>query len=263
MRLIIFLVRSLVLLMSLSTAVCALEIQRPNKFQIELSGPIEPGDFSKVETYLLQQKTGGPEIEAAYLSSPGGNLVEAMRLGNLLRELLVATVIETNDATRKVECSGACFLVFAGVIQRSVWWFGGNLPAIRLHLSQYQLEEAQLHMEIVADYLRQMGVADGLIQRIAESSPAEAELEDNELRSLNGIDPAYQNRLRAECGELDPDEQEKYAALLLAGALNEEHPLFKKQAGIESCRYALRYNDRMAAWMNRIRTAAGQAPQGQ
>jgi hypothetical protein len=105
-----------------------------------------------------------------------------------------------------------------------------------------------------------MGVADELIHRIAESSPAEVELEGNELRSLNWIDPAYQNRLRAECGELDPDEQKKYSALLLAGALNEEHPLFKKQASIESCRYAVRYNDRLSAWLSRIRAAAGQAP---
>jgi hypothetical protein len=246
--------------MSLSTAVCALEIQRANKFQIELTGPIEAGDFSKVETYLLQQKTGGPEIEAAYLNSPGGNLAEAMRLGSLLRELLVATIIETNNTTRKVECSGACVLVFAGGIQRSVWWLEGNLPAVRLYLSEDQREEAHLPSEIVAAYLRQMGVADELIHRIAESSPAEVELEGNELRSLNWIDPAYQNRLRAECGELDPDEQKKYSALLLAGALNEEHPLFKKQASIESCRYAVRYNDRLSAWLSRIRAAAGQAP---
>jgi hypothetical protein len=237
----------------------AVEIQRVNRFQLQLNGPIEAGDFKKIEAYLVNPDSAGRDIEAVYLDSPGGNFAEAVRIGKLLRELLITTVIQTDDATAKVECSSACFLIFAGGIQRSVWWTGHNLPVVELRrpaerpadASGRQPEPAlsdDMEYEARA-YLTDMGIADALIERMLKtSSGAGAVLQKSELRTLNSMVPYYEGKLRLLCGALTPEEQQKYTALLLAGALNEEHPLSKRQGEIETCRYKVRHNDRLDAF---------------
>jgi hypothetical protein len=249
----------------------ALEIQRVNKFQLGLNGPIEPGDFKKIEAYLINPDSGGRDIDAVYLNSPGDNFAEAMRIGGLLRELFITTVIQTDDTTARVECSSACFFIFAGGIQRSVWWAGRNLPVVELHgpknhpgnASGSEPEQALGEdMEHEArSYLRNMGIEDPLIERMFKTSSAGTDvLHESELRTLNSMVPYYEERLLAQCGALTLEEQQKYTALLLAGALNEEHPLSKKQGEIESCRYKVRHNDRLNAFVTHETTAtrAGQ-----
>jgi hypothetical protein len=250
----------------------AVEIQRVNKFQLELNGPIEAGDFKKIEAYLVNPDSAGRDIEAVYLDSPGGNFAEAVRIGKLLRELFITTVIQTDDATAKVECSSACFLIFAGGIQRSVWWTGRNLPVVELYRPDDQPADASgpqpepvfsddMEYEARA-YLADMGVADALIERMFKtSSAAGAVLHETELRTLNSMVPYYQGKLLLQCGALTPEEQQKFTALLLAGALSEEHPLFKKQGEIETCRYKVRHNDRLDAFATHEAAAPGAAQQ--
>jgi hypothetical protein len=73
--------------------------------------------------------------------------------------------------------------------------------------------------------------------------------------------PSYQQTLLVQCGALAPEEQQKYTALLLAGALNEEHPLSKKQNEIETCRYKVRHSDRLNALLNHMPAATGATQQ--
>jgi hypothetical protein len=249
----------------------ALEIRRENKYQVRLNGPVESGDFKKIADYLINPDSGGPDIEAVYLNSPGGNFGEAMRIGRLFRKLFVTTVIETDDIAAMVECSSACFFIFAGGIQRSVWWIGRNLPVVELPGPHDQLTGGSgLHPEhaLTEDidtaraYLKDMGIGDSLIDRMFKTSFEEVDaLQASELRALNSIVPSYQERLLAQCGALAPKEQEKYTALLLAGVLNEEHPLFKRQNEIETCRYGVRHSDRLNALVNHGTAATGAARQ--
>lgn len=76
-----------------STAIIAAEIRNdPSRMGAAgavLEGTIERGDFEKLRSFIFDGD-GVPEI---YLASPGGDLVEAMKIGHLVRTLKVTTVV--------------------------------------------------------------------------------------------------------------------------------------------------------------------------
>jgi hypothetical protein len=81
---------------------------------IRLSGPIEEGDARKLRTILERLKRGslpapGRPLATLELSSQGGDLYEGFKLGYLLREFNVATVVRARDL-----CLSACALAFLG-----------------------------------------------------------------------------------------------------------------------------------------------------
>lgn len=81
---------------------------------IRLSGPIEEGDADKLRAILnrlkasLQPMPSGP-MATIELSSAGGDVYEGLKIGYLLREYTVATVVRAKDL-----CLSACALAFLG-----------------------------------------------------------------------------------------------------------------------------------------------------
>lgn len=71
------------------------------------TGEVRAGDADRLLNYLrtLPKK----QNTAIYLSSPGGNLYEGMRLGRLFRRERIKTVIEGGEM-----CASACALAFLG-----------------------------------------------------------------------------------------------------------------------------------------------------
>ena len=99
----------------LSSDIYALQFSRHNTDSrtlnaIAATGEITPGDSEKLLEYLktLPRK---PRT-AIYLSSPGGNLLEGLKLGYIFKERRIKTVVEGSPPNNV--CASACALAFLG-----------------------------------------------------------------------------------------------------------------------------------------------------
>lgn len=110
----------------------AADIRRGFNDELVVEGTINPGDCSKVKSFLREQ-----EARQTYLASPGGNLAEAMEIGRLVRALKMETVVpgksdwplfgeraalqhKLKDYKANYLCASACFFVFVAGISRWV-----------------------------------------------------------------------------------------------------------------------------------------------
>jgi hypothetical protein len=105
-----------ILFLVLSTnAPRALEFSRHNADSsglnaIAATGRIEAGDSEKLLRYL--RTLPGKPNTAIYLSSPGGSLIEGLKLGYLFKERRIKTIVE-GDRPNNL-CASACALAFLG-----------------------------------------------------------------------------------------------------------------------------------------------------
>jgi hypothetical protein len=86
---------------------------------LRLTGPLLPGDADQLRRTLDSLKAGG--AITLELSSPGGDLLEGLQLGYLLRERGIAALVRRGDV-----CLSACALAFLGAAQATVE-FGGRV----------------------------------------------------------------------------------------------------------------------------------------
>jgi hypothetical protein len=182
--------------------------------QLLVRGPIEPGDFERIRARLneLVSTEALPEVQdpetlwTVKLDSPGGDVAEAMRIGRLLRTALATTDVSYRFARRddgvydfqrtaasvclegehrldgcasdvvKAECAGACLLI---------WLAGADRFAQEGQLGLAALPGVDA--TAVAEYLREMEVADGWRARLVEEQPADPVwLSWPERRALSG-----------------------------------------------------------------------------
>jgi hypothetical protein len=66
---------------------------------IAATGRIEAGDAEKLLSYL--RTLPGKPNTAIYLSSPGGSLIEGLKLGYLFKEMRIKTVVEGGVTARR------------------------------------------------------------------------------------------------------------------------------------------------------------------
>jgi hypothetical protein len=147
----------------------------PTALRAIIEGTIEAGDFEKFREFYF--KTG--RIEEVFLASPGGSLVEAMKIGRFVRQLKLATMIpsrvnkelhdlilrETNIKQSNLMCASACFFVFVGGVTRIA-----DDPILGIHrpflpekdlktmTGDQAIEAGTLTRAIVENYLKEMDV---------------------------------------------------------------------------------------------------------
>lgn len=158
---------------------------------LHITGPIEPGDADKVRSLLtpLKGETGRPLVTAE-LEGDGGDLAEALRIGRLLREHTVATVVRSGKI-----CRAACALAFLGgtaeaqspspVASRTVE-FGGQvgflLPMIEPSTlsdggrgaAARSFAQSRAASAAVIRYGADLGIASQFIARLFARPPGEA-----------------------------------------------------------------------------------------
>ncbi|MGA1371073.1 MAG: hypothetical protein ACO3Z6_05690 [Pseudomonadales bacterium] len=200
--------------------------------QLLFMGPIEAGDgdrFAQALATLILSPDLPPVQDNELLwtvkfDSPGGDVDEAMAIGRLLRRGLAATEVsyrfkersdgvydfERSEATLcpggsgrlagcfpdivKAECAGACLLAWLGGAHRFA--HEGRIGVHDLDLTP-----------AVRDYLREMQVADNLVDRLAPSQSSGPQwLEWRERSALAGIAPALAEPLAACPPALDQQE---------------------------------------------------------
>lgn len=147
-----------------------------------LEGVIEKGDASKLEKYI------DPDHMPVqlFLASPGGDLIEAMKIGTLARKLKITTVIPENydselnalaakrfgikDFKNHYICASACFLIYIAGIYLDSAFSGLKKPLLGIHKpylapddlmsldGDQAIIQANNTKKLVETYLSEMGI---------------------------------------------------------------------------------------------------------
>lgn len=182
------LIAMLLLMASPQSAAAADMIIDPND-QLFLVGPIVPGDFDRFKSALRRAPAGLATIN---LRSPGGNVMEAVQIGRLIRSLYLDTGAplspeagpyakhncSTDHASVRRKgmclCASACFLIWAGGMTP----FGDHVYVHRISFDKEYYgsltpAEADIKYEqglrVVREYLSEMGVKEKYYEKLVKT----------------------------------------------------------------------------------------------
>lgn len=136
-----------------------------------IEGAISEGDADR-----LLHELEGYEVPAYFtpfrLASPGGDVVEAIRLGGVLRRVK-ARVVVTEDG-----CFSSCALILAGADMRVINGpIGIHRPYFAELMSDGSIEDAyKKSVSMVSEYLREMNISDGLADLMFSVPPEETRI---------------------------------------------------------------------------------------
>ena len=191
------------------SAVSAAEISeypRSSGTWMLIAGEIEVGDFDKVHRELQSAHT-------VLIDSAGGNVVEAMRIGRLLRRYHIRTFVPPDG-----ECLSACFLIWvAGVQRQSYEEIGIHRPYFeseyfaRLSAAEARSVYAEV-LGMVEPYLAQMGAPTNIVDQMTKTRSTEImTIKVGELEELIGeFEPSFNEWVIAQCGDLTDEEWSDY-----------------------------------------------------
>lgn len=146
-------------------------------YTLRISGPIERGDAEIVRAELMRLTGGWPDggLLVAETSGSGSDYREAMRIGQILRDFRVVTVVRRGE-----ECASACVLVFLGGTGRAYAADGTPMPrryieiGANLHFRNYFPKAAKgepataYPVQTLIDYSVRMGVDRRFTTRLSE-----------------------------------------------------------------------------------------------
>ena len=203
---------------------------------IRLVGKIEKGDAEKfqiVVEYLKQEKI---PVNMLMLASIGGDAIEAMQIGRIVRESFIPTHAPMNlDADficygypdrleeEDCDCASACFLIWVAGVYRMGGVLGIHRPFFLgeyfegLSASKAQ-KEYLLMYDRVRSYLRSMGVPEQIIDKMFNTGSDEiAYLDWNTAKSME-FAPFFDEWVGASCLQLTSEEEMYYWELLVKKA---------------------------------------------
>ena len=177
---------------------------------VEIHGLISKAVVSQAAQLIRSIRPDVDDLKV-FLSSPGGDVLAAMELGEEIRKQWAWTTVDEHG-----ECFGACVLVLAAGVRRIPT--PENVGLQRMNFDQKEFvaslppDKAKLKYIGVAKrvetYLARMGMPKKLFQEMsAQQSSAKVRLLDAaKLKSLglDGADPAYEQWLRENNNQRPP-----------------------------------------------------------
>jgi hypothetical protein len=213
----------------------ALEDVKVFRGVLVLEGKIEAGDFDKVRSFLGNKANFERINGGVFAASPGGNLVEAIKIGRLIRALRLSTeapsgpptearrfsqpVIAPNNLVNpriNYQCSSACFFIYVSGVYRSLGWVG----RLGIHRpTQLESETNKLDVEqatnlawrvrgFVKKYLDDMNVPDKYVDLMYSVPPNEVRwISQSEFESdIEGFVPDAKRWLSSKCNLQTKDD---------------------------------------------------------
>lgn len=80
-----------------------------------IQGTIQPGDYAKIIAFVRHPDNYGRFARTVFLDSPGGDLVETIKIAHLLEKSHAATHV-----VRDARCYSACFILWMSGVSRNV-----------------------------------------------------------------------------------------------------------------------------------------------
>jgi len=165
----------------------ALEDVKVYRGVLVLEGKIEAGDSDKIRRFLADKSNFEKISGGVFVASPGGNVVEALKIGRLIRALRLSTDAPSGSATgvrrfgqsvivpnnlvnprMNFQCASACFFIYVSGVYRSLGWVGrlGIHRPIQLESNARKLDVDQtinLTWQVrglITKYLEEMNIPD-------------------------------------------------------------------------------------------------------
>lgn len=147
---------------------------------VTLKGEIATGDADELKSIIQRENDDGRVVAIVRLDSPGGSILESVKLADIIRHAKIATSV-----VGTAKCASACFLVFAAGSEK----FASYTASIGVHGASDQngLETAQSGAATVsmARTAQELGVPSSIIGKMVVTPPGEiAWLSPDELRSM-------------------------------------------------------------------------------
>jgi hypothetical protein len=183
--------------------------------RIVVDGPITKGDYERLLDAIL---SAGVDIDTVALSSPGGDALEAMRLGRLIRSFglraeapkrFTAQTVCPIGLNKQIGCScdSACLFLYLGAVHR----YGDALGVHRLYLNpeiqrKLSLEEskkfAKMLGEATKQYFEEMHAPTSLLEQVNSAASDSVRYLTNDYveQNLHGYSRDSEDWLIAKCG---------------------------------------------------------------
>lgn len=175
---------------------------------VRLSGTIEPGDTQKIIA-LIRESPSEFAQRNWQLDSNGGDILEAMKIGDLVKNLYVSiNVTNPTDFSPKTRCASACFFIYVSAVSRNA--IDGSIgvhrpyfpPEVFANLSPAEAERkyAQLSKG-VRDFLVDKGVPNAIIEEMFGLASNEIRwLSARELDAIGDSPAWFDQYLVSKCG---------------------------------------------------------------
>ena len=195
-------------------SVCDLEDAKGMGCTIVLSGEIKSGDAKKLRHVLTSNRKRTGSFRFLLLDSPGGDVAEALKIGELVKSALLSTTLtrladlDNDDGGSSRQCVSACFLVLVAGGERIIHRgrLGVHRPyfdaaTYRAHTPLEIAKGQQRIEEEVRTFSRANGVSEHLIARMMEHSSRQVYwLGSDEIQSIERESTWFQELLIAACG---------------------------------------------------------------
>ena len=147
---------------------------------ISISGEIVEGDADALETAIKAANDSGKFVSGVRLNSVGGNLVEGVKLSELVKFAKTAT-----NVAQGATCASACFLIFAAGETK----FANYAAQVGVHGASDQTGSETVRSEAatvsMARVAKELGVPASIIGRMVVTPPSEMVwLSPSDLQSM-------------------------------------------------------------------------------
>ncbi len=205
-----------------------------------MQGKIEAGDYHKLTEFLKIDPalTSFVNSRQIIISSPGGDVREALKLGNFVRK----TFSEVSVGNHFGSCMSSCFLVLASAVSRNwqestVGLHRPYLPAAAIeHKSASAiLDDQDRALNTVEAYLKELRVPNHVVNIMMSTPSDKIVWLDQPNITFGRYSPSYEQMLVTKCG-LDIDLETKYFA-------GRKDVSVKKIADARNCGFKLTFKD--------------------
>lgn len=150
--------------------------ETPRRLLVEARGDIQPGDAQRLRAHL---DTADRDV-ALVVSSPGGSLLEGVRLARVVAEHRLPVVVPARGM-----CASACFLAFAASPVRMVFPTSRVGVHSAAHRTDGETHDSMAFTTAMAREVARYGVPPAIIGRMVTTANARmAWLDADDLRSM-------------------------------------------------------------------------------
>ena len=207
---------------------------------ISIVGIIESGDFKEFRDLLIEYVESGDSVGFVFLASSGGDVIEAMKIGKLIRKARISTRAPTfwvwpdgstsNQHTclvvgidKKISeddcnCDSACFIIWAAGVYRYGNILGLHRPRFsKTYFSGLSSSAAKKKYEemteIVRNYLSEMNIPTPVIEKMfSYGSDTIHYLDSNTIKEMETV-PFHDEWIKASCNPWTEEEEDYYSIL--------------------------------------------------
>ena len=186
----------------------------PLCFSAWLTGEIVEGDAKRVKAFLHMNRY----LSLIHLISPGGDVLEAIKIAHMVRESLISTQTFSTDEKVgwKDACDSACVIVALGGVSRELSYLGLHRPTLQRGAdSTFETAKSdygKITRELES-FFKEMGLPSSLLDRMLITGPEGVDriYPSGEIRKVvPDFDAAFQQWLHPRC-----KNSEKYYVCIL------------------------------------------------